>query len=66
VQGSYAVGSLSATLSGADDKAQLRLFVNNVTNELYRQNATYLGAMGAYYGNYAPPRTFGASISYRY
>ena len=65
-QNGYALVNLSATLSDADDKAQLRLFVNNVTNKIYRQNSTYLGAMGAYYGNYAPPRTWGASVSYRF
>lgn len=65
-QGAYALANLSATLSDADDRTQLRLFVNNVTDKAYRQNSTYLGAFGAYFGNYGPPRTFGASISHRF
>ncbi len=65
-QNGYALGNLSATLAGADDKAKLRLFVNNVGNKKYRQNSTYLGALGAYYGNYGPPRTWGAAFSYRF
>lgn len=65
-QKAYALGNLSLTLAGADDKSKLRLFVNNVSDRKYRQNSTYLGAFGAYFGNYGPPRTWGAAFSYRY
>lgn len=65
-QKGYALGNLSLTFAAADDKAKLRFFVNNVTDRKYRQNSTYLGAFGAYFGNYGPPRTWGAAFSYRY
>ena len=65
-QEGYALGNLSATLASADDKVQLKAFVNNVGNKAYRQNSTYLGAFGAYYGNYGPPRTWGAALSVRF
>jgi len=65
-QAGYVLGNLSVTFGAADDKATLRLFVDNVGDKAYRQNSTYLGAFGAYYGNYGKPRTFGASLSYRF
>ena len=62
VQKGYELVDLSATLGALDDKVRLRVFVNNVTDQLYRQNATYL-VTGAYYGNYARPRTWGTQLS---
>lgn len=65
-QKAYTLGNLSLTFAGDDDKAKLRLFVNNVGDTAYRQNSTYLGPFGAFLGNYGPPRTWGAAFSYRY
>lgn len=61
-QNGYALVNLSATIADADEKTRLRVFVNNLTDKAYRQNATYL-ATGAYYGNYGPPRTWGVQLS---
>lgn len=65
-QKAYTLGNLSLTFAAADDKVQVRLYVNNVGDTAYRQNSTYLGPFGAYFGNYGPPRTWGAAFSYRF
>ncbi|HEX7873375.1 MAG TPA: TonB-dependent receptor [Sphingobium sp.] len=62
IQEGYGLVNLSATLGSHDDKARVRVFVNNVTDKLYRQNSTYL-VTGAYYGNYGAPRTWGVQLS---
>lgn len=65
-QDAYTLFDASAKLTDADERTILRLFVRNLTNRHYKQNVTYLGAFGAYYGNYAPPRTWGAQLSRRF
>ena len=66
VQKAYALLNLSATLSDIDEKTSLRAFVNNVTDKLYRQSSSYLGPIGAYVGNYSPPRTWGLQLSRKF
>jgi iron complex outermembrane receptor protein len=66
VQDGYTLVDLSAKLTDDDEKTILRLFVRNLTDKHYKQNVTYLGAFGAYYGNYAPPRTWGAQLTRRF
>lgn len=61
-QNGFALVNLSATIADAGERTRLRVFVNNLTDKAYRQNATYL-ATGAYYGNYGPPRTWGVQLS---
>jgi len=63
VQKGYELVDLSATIGALDDKVRLRFFVNNLTDQIYRQNATYL-VTGAYYGNYGRPRTWGTQLSF--
>jgi iron complex outermembrane receptor protein len=41
-----------------------RAFVHNATNKLTREAA--LQALGAYFSDYAPPRTYGVQVSYKY
>jgi iron complex outermembrane receptor protein len=65
IQDAYWTGSVSAKFADIDDKNTLRLFVNNVGDVNYKQNVAYL-TTGAYYGNYAPPRTFGAQYAYKF
>lgn len=65
-QEAYSLLNLSAKLTGADDSIILRGFVNNVTDEEYLQNVTYIGAVGAYMGNYGTPRTWGVQLSKRF
>mgnify|MGYP003627085032 CR=1 FL=1 len=62
-QGSYALLNASATLLGADGKTSLRAFVKNIGDEDYLQNVTYIGAVGAFMGNYGTPQTWGVQIS---
>jgi len=63
VQKGYELVDLSATIGALEDKVRLRFFLNNVTDQIYRQNATYL-VTGAYYGNYGRPRTWGTQLSF--
>jgi outer membrane receptor protein involved in Fe transport len=44
----------------------IRFFVNNIGDVNYKQNVTYIGAVNAFMGNYAPPRTWGAQISHKF
>ncbi len=62
-QGSYALLNASATLRGADEKTSVRFFINNIADEEYLQNVTYIGAVGAFMGNYGAPQTWGVQIS---
>jgi iron complex outermembrane receptor protein len=65
-QGAYGTLNLSAKLATDDGRTSLNLFVNNATNEQYLRNITYIGAIGAYMGNYAPPRTWGVQLSQKF
>jgi len=63
-QPAYVIGNLSATLSDVGAKTQLTLFVNNVSDTLYKQQITNFGLGNM--GNYGPPRTFGARLSRKF
>jgi iron complex outermembrane receptor protein len=65
-QKSYATLGLSAKLASEDGRTTLNAFLNNATNEHYLRNVTYIGAVGAFMGNYAPPRTWGVQISQKF
>ncbi|MET0988190.1 MAG: TonB-dependent receptor, partial [Steroidobacteraceae bacterium] len=65
-QDSYVLGSVSAKLGGATDKTTIRFFVNNVGDEEYLQNVIYIGAVGAYMGNYGLPRTWGLQLTRKF
>jgi iron complex outermembrane receptor protein len=65
-QDSYTLLNASATLVGADEKTSLRAFVRNIGDEEYLQNVTYIGAVGAFMGNYGAPRTWGVQVSRRF
>lgn len=65
-QDSYLLGSVSAKLGGASDKTTVRLFVNNIGDKEYLQNVSYIGAIGAYVGNYGQPRTWGLQLTRKF
>jgi iron complex outermembrane receptor protein len=57
----YTILNLSATLLDASEKTKLTAFLNNVTDELYKQHVDNFGQ--GYSGNYGPPRTWGIRLS---
>jgi iron complex outermembrane receptor protein len=67
-QGGY--GLLNARISFAtrDDRWQVALSGQNLTDKLYFDNGvgSYLGAFGFTYVFYGPPRTITASVRYRF
>jgi iron complex outermembrane receptor protein len=63
-QQAYGVVNLSAVLANADDRVQLSAFVNNVGDKDYKQQVTNFGL--GYFGNYAPPRTWGMRLSSKF
>ena len=66
LQKNYALLNLSAVLADVDKKTMLRGFVNNVTNKLYRESSGFLAPVGAWIGNYSPPRTWGLQLSRKF
>ncbi|HKP80110.1 MAG TPA: TonB-dependent receptor [Phenylobacterium sp.] len=63
-QSAYTIGNLSASLANADESLLLSAFVNNVGDKDYKQQITNFGL--GYFGNYAPPRTWGVRLSSRF
>lgn len=65
-QDAYTLLNVSASLVSRDEKTVLRAFLNNVTDEEYLQNVTYIGAVGAFMGNYGAPSTWGVQLTRRF
>lgn len=66
IQKAYGVLNLSASLYSPDRNFEIRLFANNVTNNLYKRQIDYLQAISIYDGNWSEPRTFGAQATVRF
>lgn len=66
VQRRHALLNFSAALTDIDEKTSLRAFINNVTDKRYRLAVSYLGPIGAYVGNYGPPRTWGLQLNRKF
>jgi iron complex outermembrane receptor protein len=64
-QGGYGVHNARLIFTSADDHWQLSAWCKNVLDKAYKTYALDLGILGgtAYY---APPRTYGASLAYRF
>ena len=61
--------NISATLINSNGNTRLTAFVNNLTNETYKQLGAALAAgPGSFFyaGNYGPPRTWGVRLSQRF
>ncbi|MEQ9590800.1 MAG: TonB-dependent receptor [Parvibaculaceae bacterium] len=65
-QEAYSLLNASATLNGANGNTSLRVFWNNIGDEEYLQNVTYIGAVGAFMGNYGTPSTWGVQLTQRF
>jgi len=57
----YTLLNLSATIVDAGEKTRLTAFLNNATDEHYKQHSDSFGL--GYMGNYGPPRTWGVRLS---
>ena len=66
VQRGYTLGNISATLTGNNNKTSIRVYLDNVSNKLIKQEILYFGAVGSYMGNYSRPREWGVSISQKF
>ena len=62
-QESFWLSSLSVVLSDDSENTMIRIFGNNLGDEEYLQQITYIGAIGSYMGNYGPPRTWGVTVT---
>ena len=67
LQASYAVANARLGFRSADDHWEVAAFVRNATNKYYRiYNLDVAGLFGDVVGVYGPPRTYGATVSYRW
>lgn len=62
VQPGYSVGNASVAWISPDETYQVRVFANNVSDKVYKHTQT-LGSTGS---SYAPPRTYGISLTARF
>jgi iron complex outermembrane receptor protein len=63
-QAGYALVDLSGTITDVGERTRLSLFLNNVFDKTYKQQAINFGI--GYMGNYGQPRTFGVRLSRRF
>jgi iron complex outermembrane receptor protein len=64
-QGGYGVHNARLILTSADDHWQLSAWCKNVLDKAYKAYASDIGILGGI-AYYAPPRTYGASLAYRF
>ncbi|THD78551.1 MAG: TonB-dependent receptor [Phenylobacterium sp.] len=65
-QAAYTLVNLSAKLLSADQKTSLDVFLNNVGDTRYKLYSFYIAPVGAYFGNYGTPRSWGLRLSHRF
>ena len=65
LQGSYTKTELRLTYRSPDDQLSLQAFVENLENEATIGRVT-VASGGGFSGSYAPPRTWGLRLNYRY
>jgi iron complex outermembrane recepter protein len=65
-QPSYAVSNARLTYSTADDRWEVAAWVRNLADRAYRVYGLDLSALGFEQSVYGPPRTFGATFTYRW
>lgn len=63
-QKGYTIIDLSASITDANKMTRLSAFINNVTDQTYKQQSFNFGL--GYMGNYGPPRTWGIRLSRRF
>jgi len=62
-QAPYEMYNAFATLKNEEDNLSLSFYITNIANKAIKQNAGYSSALGFIYGEYAPPRRYGVTIS---
>jgi iron complex outermembrane receptor protein len=62
----YAVWNARASISSADDRWELAVWGKNLSDNEYEQFVVFIAFSQAAYQSFAPPRTFGATLSYRF
>jgi iron complex outermembrane receptor protein len=65
-EGSYAVANARVTYSSADDRWEVTGWVRNLTDRWYKVYGLDLSALGFEQSVYGPPRTYGATFTYRW
>ncbi|WP_321326976.1 TonB-dependent receptor [uncultured Parasphingorhabdus sp.] len=65
-QSAYATANLSVTLTDSSDRFQLRAYVNNVTDKIILNNASFLATSGSFIAIHSEPRHGGVSFSARF
>lgn len=67
-QGAYSWGKARVTYTNPDDTWDVSAFVDNISDEVVRKNATFNGDIidSTATGNLAPPRTYGVEVSLRF
>jgi iron complex outermembrane receptor protein len=65
-EGSYAVTNARATFSSADGRWEVAGWVRNLSDRWYRVYGLDLSAIGFEQSVYGPPRTYGATVTYRW
>ncbi|BFM14579.1 TonB-dependent receptor [Maricurvus nonylphenolicus] len=65
-QSSYTTANASIVFNGVSEQFQVRAYVNNITDELYLNNGSYLASLGGFIGQYSEPRTYGVSLAYNF
>jgi iron complex outermembrane receptor protein len=63
---SYVVSNARLTFSSADDRWEIAAWVRNLADRAYRVYGLDLSALGFEQSVYGPPRTFGATFTYRW
>lgn len=63
-QSAFTTGNLSVILASADSQYQLRLYVNNVADEVTLNNGSYLATLGGFIGQYTEPRNYGVGFTF--
>jgi iron complex outermembrane receptor protein len=63
---SYSVWNASLAYRTSDDRLSVSAYVKNFTNEQYRLYNLDLGLLGFIEQVFAPPRTYGGLVTYRW
>ena len=64
-QQAYWTGDVLVSLRPTDH-VEVTAYIRNVTNQLYKNSSSFFGNTGAFTQDYAPPRTVGGMIEYRF
>lgn len=65
-QGSYATANVSVTLVDSSDTFKLRGYINNITDKVTLNNASFSGITGAFIGIHTEPLNGGVSLSVKF